>query len=304
MTPIARGTKKVSEIQKALGGTPPKDGLARVREALSQRMAERFAAQKRASEESEKVMNPLHSALLGQLAKNDPKLKKYQEDLRAVLERRSKQKIKPPKREKLESSLSVGSIYVFNAPPYDFSQSWPNGNGNAEASADKTSGTYQLQIQSLGDGWHSVAAGVGQWFYAPVSTPTDYVCWALMDYSSLWWDSAMGVVARTRLETNLLVWGNSEQSWIQPNGPSFPGPNWDDSAGWFEDHGNVPDSGRILAQTTFPGKPNSWYHGIIWSQAWVYGTELDLLLVSFFSAASAQVSVSVPLMGFRTAELG
>ena len=114
---IARGSEMVRDLEQALGGTPPKAAVDKSRRELQRVTAARFKAQKRSREEMARLVEPKRSLMFSHIAKDNPKLKKSIEDMKAVWERWSKLKIKAPKAEKFEPHFAVGSNFWLKAPP-------------------------------------------------------------------------------------------------------------------------------------------------------------------------------------------
>jgi hypothetical protein len=291
MTTIARGSQAVRNLERALGGTPPKAAAQKARSDLHRHVQEHFKAQKRSKGEMARLADPLRTLMLRHIPKDDPKLRKHIEDVRAVCERRSKHKIRPPKAEKFEARFTLGSNFRWKVPPYDTSWSFPPDPRLGLANADATAGTYHLKVQSIGDGLFEVAAGLGNWFFALTDDLQRF--WALIDYSDDWWDRAFAYVAHNDLRTRLWVWGASENGWVATPDVS---PLWSDGVSWTEHHGNDPqgESARVSVETYFPVRPNNWYLAWVWSDAWVYADSGFWGL----SASSIQFRASVPLVVF------
>jgi hypothetical protein len=178
-----------------------------------------------------------------------------------------------------------GSGLALAAPPYDFE--WVSGIGAGIEDANRDAGYYNLREQSFGNGWRTVAAGVGFWFYSGDGNPRQRFA-AVLDYTDDWWDSAMFYVADSRAHTRLAVFGASEKTWVVR---SEQPPSWSDHVGWLDSGGNDPvgEEGRILNETYFNAAPRSWYQCWVWSQCDVYGDSG----IFGFGAASAALSVLV-----------
>ncbi len=177
MIVIARGSKQVSDFERALGGSPPRAALRKSQAALQAHVAQGFKAQRQSRDEMARLAEPLHELAFSHVPRDDPKLKKSRQAAEAAYERRSKHTIKPPKPEKFEARVAVGSIQAIKVPPYDDAFAFQSA-ANTEGSADKGAGTYHLAVQSIGDGSFEVAAGVGMWFFAPGGGPSAARCGA------------------------------------------------------------------------------------------------------------------------------
>jgi hypothetical protein len=291
MTIIARGSKQVYEFEQTIGGKPSKEAVRKSRAALQREVAERVKAQREVQKEMARLAEPFRELIFGHIPKDDPKLRKSIQATKTAYEQRSKHTIKPPKAEKFEARVTVGSIQAIKVPPYDDNWSFQSAT-NAEASADKGAGTYHLAVQSIGNGSLDVAAGVGIWFFAPAEDPQQRVA-ALLDFSDDWWDSASGYVAHNDLRTRLWIWGDREQRWMTQTEVS---PEWSDGVGWFESHGNDPqgDSGRLSVEAFFPASANGWYEAWVWSDASVYADSG----IWGLAASSIHFDASVPFVVF------
>lgn len=192
------------------------------------------------------------------------------------------------------TTLSVRDMELFDSsdltlkvPPYDFS--WISNTHEGVEHADHIAGTYDLAVQSLGDGESSVAAGIGFWFFSGNGNPAQRFA-AVVDYFDDWWDSADWYVAHNNGHTRLWVFGASEQAWVAQSEQT---PSWNDGVGWLEEHGNDPggEDGRVACETYFNAAPNSWYQCWLWSSAEVYSDS------GFFgvSASSIHMNISAPL---------
>jgi hypothetical protein len=287
---LARGSDKVKGLERVLGGTPPMASLKRSRAELQRHVAEHFKTQRRARDEMARLAEPFRELAFSHIPKNDPKLKRSIQAVRTAYARRSRRRLKPPKREKFEPRVTVGSNSWFKAPPYD--TEWRYAPSLSLANVNAAAGTYDLAVQSIGEGSGEGAAGMGIWFFAPADDSWQRFA-ALLDYSDDWWDTAMGYVAHNNLRTRLWVWGDSEQDWVHKEDVS---PQWSDGVGWFESHGNDPqgDSGRISLQVFFPVKANQWYIGWVWSDAWVYANSG----LWGFADSTIKFAASVPFVVF------
>ena len=250
MTVIARGSEQVVQLERAMGGAPPAVAVQKSRAALQRHASAHAKATKLARTEASRLAEPMRKLVFGHISRDDAALTKNIEATRALCEQRSKRKVKAPKLEKFESSITLGSIQAIKVPPYDADWAPPSSNG--EASANKGNGSYHLAAQSLGDGSMAVSAGVAAWFFSPGEN-LQQRCAALLDYSDDWWEFASGYVAHNDFRTRIWIWGAREQGWVNQAEVS---PQWSDGVGWFESHGNDPqgDDARISVQTFFPAR--------------------------------------------------
>jgi hypothetical protein len=222
--------------------------------------------------------------VFGHIDRDDPKLAKSLAATRAAYARRSKRRTKAPRLERVEPSITLGSIQLLKGAPYD--SSWTFG---AEASANKADGSFHLAAQSIGDGFSEVAAGIAVWFFSPGENMGQRFA-APLNYSYDWWDMASGYVAHNDLRTRIWIWGDSEQRWVSQTEVS---PQWSDGVGWFESHGNS-DGGLMTIETFFPARANSWYLAWVWSDASIYADG------GFWgiAASSVRFDTSVPFVVF------
>ncbi len=267
MTIIARGTDQVKAVERALGGTPPKDGAKKACAALQRDTAEYSIAQERAQEENARLTEPMRALVFSHVAKDDPALRQGIQNLKAAYARQSQPKLKPLTVEKYEASLAVGSISLLKVPPYDTEFTFKS-KPRTIATANRFTGRYELAAQSIGSGWETVAAGVGTWFHAPADDPQQRFA-ALMNYAYDWRSSASGYVAYNKCKTRLWVWGDTEQRWVLKPDSVSPAPTWDHSVSWYQSHGDA-DSGTVSAQAFFPARAGQMYLGFVWTRASVF----------------------------------
>jgi hypothetical protein len=175
------------------------------------------------------------------------------------------------------------------SPPYD--NQWVNNPAHQTANASAANGTYDLAVQSLGNGTQDVSAGLVSRFLCTVSGLQRFA--AVIDFSDDWWDSASGYAAHNYVSTRLWVFGESENAWVVKTEVQ---PSWSDGVSWFEHHGNDPNgqTGEISVETFFQGQANNWYQGWVWTDAQAYGNSGSL----GFGASSIKFSASVPWMLF------
>lgn len=159
------------------------------------------------------------------------------------------------------------------------------------SSANSGAGTFHLQVGSIG-GFFEVAAGVGIFFRALADDPQQRFS-ALIDYSDMWHDHAMGYVAHNDLNTRLWVWGEAENAWV---GKGEVTPGWMDGVGWFDTHGNYPDGddGRASGEIFFPVMANNWYLAWVWSDGSVYADGGWF----GFSDSWLELDISIPFVVF------
>jgi hypothetical protein len=201
---------------------------------------------------------------LPKIAKDDPRLKRLNNEKKALIERRKKIKLEKPKALSVEDRFIIGSNIVVGGPPYDDAWTW-GGGPHKQADANKATGACDLAIQSFGDGGKAVAAGVASWFFASEDNPMQRFA-AIVQYSYDWWDDADSYVAHNDLTTTIGVWGFRENRWVVQTAIQ---PAWSDGVGWEESHGQN-DSGFVPVETFFPAAANNWYSGWIWSNASVF----------------------------------
>ncbi len=283
-TILAQGSKQVQALETALGGHPPAAAIKQSQSALAE-YVRAYSERKYADRERFKsVAAKSRDRLLSSLNKDDPGLAK---DIAAAKELYKAQASRPlakpkPKSYPVEPRFVAGSQFELKAPPFDVE--WTSG---SVAHADKNSGTYDLAVQSIGNGSFDTAAGVGVWFWS-LEADAEKRFAVVLDYAYDWWDSAGFYVAHNDLRTRLWVWGNQEQNWV---GGVDRDPQWSDGVGWLEDHsGN--DEARISIEVRFPALAQSWYLAWVWSDASVFSDSGAFGV----SASSIHASASIPIM--------
>src|SRR5215471_18739348 len=155
MSTIAYGAEKVKALQYALGGKPSEGSGKRARMSLEKFVTDRFKTMKAARQEEARLSAPIRDRLISQILKDDPSVKHSIEERQRSYKRGLKRKIPQPKTMKIEPRFVTGSYAWVKAPPYD--DQWSSG-GNA--SADKASGTYKIDVASFGGGSAEAAAGI------------------------------------------------------------------------------------------------------------------------------------------------
>jgi hypothetical protein len=288
MTIIARGRQQVQKYERALGGEPRHSTVKKTRSEMSRWLADRSKKKSDPRDQIESILIRRQKQILKDFASEKENTK-----LKRLCEQRAKRKIVRPKPRKIEPCVVTGSNFAFHAPPYD--ADWTYNPANQGSDANASNGSYDLAVQSIGDGNEEVAAGVMSWFFCADPAPMNGQRFAaLLDYSDDWWDSAGGFVAHNDMRTRLWVWGQTENAWVCQADLQ---PSWSDGVGWFESHGNDPagDAGTISVETFFPAMANSWYQAWVWGDAQAYGQDGGIF---GFGASSIHFSASVPLMVF------
>jgi hypothetical protein len=288
MAILIRGHDQVRKFQRALGGEPRQSAIKKAKSEMSKYLTEKSRSSNGAHKKAESILAKRRDLILKQIHEADPHLRKENATLRRIFEQRAKRKIKRPPLRKIESRIASDTAIL--SPPYD--DQWTSNPAHQQADANKTNGTYDLGVQSFGDGTQEVAAGVVSFFLC--TTPGLQRFAAVIDYSDDWWDSASGYVARNYVSTRLWVWGESENAWVAQTEVQ---PSWSDGVGWYENHGNDPNgqTGEVSVETFFQGQANSWYQGWVWTDAQAYGDGGGPL---GFGASSIKFSASVPWMLF------
>ena len=291
MPVMAYGADKVKRLERAIGGTPPKEALELSRAHLQRHVAQRFAKSQAALAETARMQEQSRELLFSHVRKDDPRIKRHIQKARALYERRARRTIKKPVRLQVEPRVIAGSNFWIKVPPYD--DKWVFNNGGLVAQANASAGTYNLQAISRGDGNKEVAAGVAIWFFAPADDLFQRFA-ALLQYYDYWWDDATYYAAHNDMRTRLWIWGADENRWVAQADVQ---PAWSDGVGWLEDHGNWPqggDDGTIAIETTFPAFGGHWYLGWVWSDASVYADS------GYFAASSSYIhfDATIPYVVF------
>jgi hypothetical protein len=289
MAIAVRGHEQVRNYMRALGGEPRPSAIKKAKAEMSRFLAQRSKDRNQARKEVDSILAKTSALVLKQLHDASPDLKKENAQLRRVLEQRAKRKLERPRIRKMDSIISSDTAIL--TPPYDDQFTHESGTQQT-ANADKTKGTYDLAVQSFGDGNQEVQAGLISFFLCTVPGLQRFA--AVIDFSDDWWDSAQGYVAHNDVTTALWVWGVSENTWVVQTPVQ---PSWQDGVSWFDHHGNDPtgDNGSISVETFFQGQASSWYHGWVWTDALAYSNGGGSL---GFGASSIKVSISVPWMLF------
>jgi hypothetical protein len=291
MTIIARGRQQVQRYERALGGEPPRSTVKKAQSEMSRWLTERSKKKSAARDQIESMLKKQREMIVKQIG-IDSLSKKENIKLKRLFEQRAKRKIARPSLRKFEPCVISGSNFAVHAPPYD--APWTANPNHQGADANASNGSYDLAVQSFGDGSQEVAAGLMSWFFCTdASSPLGQRFAALVEYSDDWWDSAQFYTADNDMSTRLWVWGQTENTWVCQSNVQ---PSWSDHATWLDSHGNDPagDAGRIAVETFFTAKANSWYQAWVWGDAYV---EADGGFGGF-AASSIQFSASVPLMVF------
>lgn len=269
---------------------PPHQTVEHVKSLIAAHVLEQVRHRQAYRAEFAKIEEQKRKLLLGVLGPREAELKALAAQRRELREARAKrglhlrgQDVRPLSGLHTADSSSI----IIKAPPYDFS--WTSGSGQGSEGADQNAGTYQLAVQSFGNGELSVAAGIGFWFFSAGGNPSQRFA-AVCDYADDWFDDAFAYVAHNDGRTRLWVFGVSENAWVVQSDQT---PSWSDGVGWFESHGNDSaggDGGRVASETFFTAQPNSWYQCWVWSSASVYSDG------GFFgfSDSSIHMSMSVP----------
>jgi hypothetical protein len=281
-TVLARGRRQVAKLDGFLGGKPPAQAIAQSKASLTKQfrayVAQRNAEQTRLG----KIVAQSRERVLSPLRQDDPTLAREIAEAKKSLKARASKPIAKPRRREFEPQTVIGSQFVLKAHPFD--ADWTFG---GIAHANKNDGTYDVAVQSIGDGSEEAAAGVGCWFWSTEADPLKRFA-VFLDYSYDWWDISSSYVAHNNYRTRLGVWGAQEQRWV---GQADRDPQWNDGTGWLDHHsGN--DQGNVSLEMSFPALAQSWYLAWIWSDALVFGDSG----FGGFGAASIHANASVPFM--------
>jgi hypothetical protein len=291
-----KSVSKLTERPRALHGLqhpagilPPDESLEQSKALLTAYHAELCARRRAQRSEMALVHDQTRNLSLTHLRTKETELRTLETARRKLFEQRNQ---RAAQRQHAVNRLTVRDLHpasdlTIKVPPYDFD--WTSGSNQGLEHADHNAGTFDLAVQSIGNGESSVAAGVGFWFFSGAGNPMQRFA-AVLDYFDDWWDSADWYVAHNNGRTRLWVFGVTEQAWVAQSDQT---PSWSDGVGWLEDHGNDPrgEDGRVASETFFDAAPNSWYQCWIWSSADVFSDS------GFFgvSASSIQLNIAVPL---------
>jgi hypothetical protein len=230
--------------------------------------AERSAQRRAQYAEDARMQDKFRDLLLGQLRSNEVELKQLAADQHRFIERRAELIGRPllAKGKLPIPRFPADTASVTKGAPYDQAYTLPGGQGKVE-SADINTGTYDLRVQSIGNGDQAVGAGIGFWFSSDAAGNPWQRFTAIVDFSFDWWDTAAAYVAHNNAHTWLTVWGMSEGGWVGWSVDETP--SWSDGVGWYENHGNS-QSARAALVTFFNTQPNSLYFCWVQSGADAY----------------------------------
>jgi hypothetical protein len=253
MNVFAYGAEKVREIERALGGPPPKSVLKESLASLQRYAAERSKQQQAAFAEVSRRSELRRELLLNNLSKDDPRLKKLKEQRQALMKKRPTprkiERLKPPKIEAM-----IGSNFGVALPPYYSFDGWKTCQGDS-AKTDPSSGSCILEVDSFGEGYCAVHAMFPVLFYTQEDNPMQRVA-VRVDYSYDWFDIADFYTGQIDFGTQVFVWrmeGPVALVWQANLSPS-----WSDHANWLDDNEDS-QQGSTLAETYFQAEANHNY---------------------------------------------
>jgi hypothetical protein len=257
---IAYGAEKVREIERAMGGTPPSSVLKESQAFLQRYVAERRKQRQANLAEVSRRAEGWRELLLRDVSKDDPRLKKLKEQSQAAMKRQKQRKIVRPKLVPPKIEARMGAKFVLRVPPYDGTEV----TGDI-ATADASTGSCTLNVESFGDGNKEAVAALGVWYYSPEDNPTLHFT-ARVDYYDSWFNVADFYVGHNDMRTRAWAWGSQEEAWVLQSDFS---PSWSDGASWLDYHENS-DQGGSWIDTYFPVEGNGWYLVWVWFDASVY----------------------------------
>lgn len=259
---------------------PPIETLSLAKGLLSAYHAEHSAKQYQRYLEDARLQEQARRLALAHVRTDSVEFRQLQHERRRLIEERIQ---RSKRNHECHADTQAKASLIIETPPYDFD--WVSGSGQGIEHANRTAGTYDLAVQSIGDGSRNIAAGIGFWFFSGDGNPRQRFA-ALIDYFDDWWDSAEFYVANNNSHTRLWVFGASEGAWVAQSDQT---PSWSDSVGWLESHGNDPEGedGRVANETYFNARPGSWYQCWIWTQAHVYGDS------GFFGFGASSIHMNV-----------
>jgi hypothetical protein len=251
MTIIAKGADQVRRLQHALrGGDLPASTIEAFKARIQRDCAERFEARKTAHAERNRLTERRRRSLLSLVPMDDPHIIQEAEETRKRYEALRKRPIQKPERRlrNAESCVVTGSLEWFMNPPFDGAVSWPppqqlfnNSNGTQEVLAEASTGLYGVSLQVCGGGTGAaVAASAGVYvsFVAPVAPPgfvTLQSFSALSNCTYSYWDEANFWTSDDDFQTQLLVWGETENDWV---GSATISPSWSHHDTWLGHNSN------------------------------------------------------------------
>jgi hypothetical protein len=295
MNDVVHDDRSASGRMYPEGATPPVETLDLARSLLSAHYAEFSAKRYRQRMELARLQDGARRLALAHVQIDSAEFRQLAEAQRALAKRRLKEPMQGPVHIRDRSGGVAQDVLPLNqagltfaVPPYDFD--WVSGRQQGIEHADRT---YDLRVQSIGDGQHDVAAGVGFWFFSGAGNPAQRFA-ALIDYADVWWNTAVFYVGHNTGRTRLWVFGASERDWV---GRADQTPSWSDGVGWLETHGNDPEgeAGTVANEVYFNAAPNSWYQCWVWSTAEVFG-DSGFLGVSM-SSIRMDVTLRLAVMG-------
>jgi hypothetical protein len=283
MNDIAHDIQTAAGQRHPEGHTPPLETLGLAKSLLAAHHAAESARRYQRYLDDARLQEQARRLALAHVRADSPEFQHLQKERRRALEERiARSKCNHERHAGAPARTSL----TIETRPYDFD--WVSGSGQGIEHANRSAGTYDLAVQSIGSGNRNIAAGIGFWFYSGDGNPRQRFA-ALLDYFDDWWDSAEFYVANNNSHTRLWVFGAAENAWVAQSDGT---PSWSDSVGWLESHGNDPEgeSGRVVGETYFNARPGSWYQCWIWTQAHVYGDSGWF----GFGASSIHMNVTVP----------
>lgn len=289
MSIFASGADKVRNLRHAMGGAPPSDIFEKANAALQHHLRERSERRKALRAELGSVAERKRELLFSSM-KDDPRLRKLNEERKATLKRIKRPAVVLAETAAIEPQVIVGSNIWIDVPPYP-QPAFSFADRGVDVHVDINAGTYSIAAQSIGDGNFDGGAGLWSLFFSPDANAEKRFS-ALLSFDDNWWDSADGYVAHNFLQTHLWVWGYAENRFVIQ---TDIGPSQNDGVGWFEDHSGDP-AGLTALATHFPARANSWYAGLVWSEASVYADS------GFFGfgASSINFQARVPFVVYAT----
>jgi hypothetical protein len=265
MAVLANGAKQVRNLEFTLGGNPPKQSAKRSLAELKHHVQSRFEHQKALSAKVKPLFERA-GAPFRESGKADKEVRRFIEEQRRVFTRPQEKPRKKAVSRRVEPQMVTGSGIWIKVPPYD--EPFGTSSGNAGGWGDVNAAQYT--VQGFGDGGSaSASGGLGVWFLATENNPQQRVA-AFVEYEYAWLDVAHFITAHSNGETNIWVWGHTENQWVVQQGGLFP--SWSDGAGWLDWHSSPSypndDYGSESIQAFFPASANNWYLAWVWSDIW------------------------------------
>jgi len=160
-------TSDASGITERLIGPKPSEEFFRASRARLDALFQQKFEQREALWAERRRISEAPTALLRNLAKDDPATERTVKEARARSKKRAQHALPTPKRAKIKSRAHLGSIDVTFVPPYTWPWQWDatTGSATANVSVDRNNGTMSFDAWTGDNGkTASCAVAVGSYF--------------------------------------------------------------------------------------------------------------------------------------------